>query len=214
MLDRLTSLEEQLDRFSIVAAKLDELQANQASCLARIEELEAKVADLQTSPSAANVSRSGNDWETVRSITREEVELEARRNNVVLSGIAEVENVSCVSLDRDILPNGVLLLDAQRLGSHVDGPSNLPIGRLVGRFANCAAQSANYPGICLICKLSQPISFHNMKFSNVGRQQFEILTIVMSVNTFHGRRLPVMFVSCHNLCRISSFSTRYFGRNH
>ena len=76
--------------------------------------------------------------------------------------------------------------------------------RLVSRFANCAAQSANYPGICLICKLCQPISFHNMNVSNVGRQQSEILTIVISVNMFHGRRLPVMLVSCHNLCRISS----------
>ena len=83
-----------------------------------------------------------------------------------------------------------------------------------GQSANCAAQSAIYPEICLICKLSQPISIHNMKVSNIGRQKSEILTIVMSVNIFHGRRLPVMFASCHNLCRISSFNTRYFGRNH
>ena len=93
------------------------------------------------------------------------------------------------------------------------GQANLPIGRLVSRFANCAAQSANFPGICLIFKLCQPISFHK-KVSNVGRQQSEILTIVMSVNIFHGRRLPVILVSCHNLCRISSFNTRYFSRNH
>ena len=88
------------------------------------------------------------------------------------------------------------------------GQANLPIGRLVVRFANCAAQSANYPGICLICKLSQLISIHNMKVSNVVRQRSEILTIVMSVNIFHGRQLPVMLVSCHNLCRISSFNTK------
>ena len=137
------TVEEQLDRFSIVAAKLDELQANQASCRARIEEREAKVAG--TLPSAANVPRSGNDCETVRSITREEVELEARRNNAVLSGIAEVENVSCVSLDRDILPDGVLLLDAQRHGSHVDGKSNLAIWLI------CKLR-------CTICQLSRNLS--------------------------------------------------------
>ena len=97
---------------------------------------------------------------------------------------------------------------------HLTGQANMPIGRLVSPFANCAAQSANYPGICLICKLCQPMSFHNMKVSNVGRQQSEILTIVISVNIFHGRRLLVMLVSCHNLCRISSFVTRYFSRSH
>ena len=107
-------------------------------------------------------------------------------------------------------------LDSQIAWNIYFVPSNLPIWqifKLVSRFANCAAQSANYPVICLICKLCQPISFHNMKVSNAGGQQSEILTVVISVNIFHGRRLLVMLVSCHNLCRISSFNTRYFGRN-
>ena len=89
-----------------------------------------------------------------------------------------------------------------------------PICQLVSRFANCSAQSAYYPGICLICKLCQPISFHNMKLSNVGRQQSKILTIVISVTIFHKRQLLLMLVSCHSLCRISTFSTRYFSRSH
>ena len=78
-----------------------------------------------------------------------------------------------------------------------------------GRFANCAAQSANYPEISLVCKLCQPIWFHNMKVSNSSRQQSKILAVVISVNIFHGRRLPVMLVLCHKLYRISSFNTRY-----
>ena len=80
------------------------------------------------------------------------------------------------------------------------------------QFANWSADLQI--GICPICKLCQPISFHDMKVSNVGRQQSEILTIVISVNIIHGRRLPVMLVLCHNLCRLSSFNTRYFSRNH
>ena len=89
-----------------------------------------------------------------------------------------------------------------------------PICQLVSRFANGAAQSAYYPGICLICKLCQPISFHNMKLSNVGRQQSKILTIVISVTIFHKRQLLLMLVSCHSLCRISTFNTRYFSGSH
>ena len=66
----------------------------------------------------------------------------------------------------------------------------------------------NYPGICLICNMCQPISFHSMKISNTGRQQSEILTIVLYVNISRKSQL----VSCHSLCRISTFSPRYFNR--
>ena len=86
-----------------------------------------------------------------------------------------------------------------------------------GQFANCAAQSAIQEiRICLVCKLCQSISFHNVKTSNVGRQQSEVLTIDISMNTFRKRQLPLkalMLVSCHNLCRTSTFNTRYFSRN-
>ena len=45
-----------------------------------------------------------------------------------------------------------------------------------------------YPEICrrllvsVICKSRQPISFHNMKVTTIGRHPPEILTIVKSVN--------------------------------
>ena len=48
-----------------------------------------------------------------------------------------------------------------------------------------------------------------MKSSNVGRHKSEILTIVLSVNIFHERQLPLMLVSRHNLWRISIFNMRY-----
>ena len=127
MLDRLKAVEEQLDRFSNLSSTPDELKAHQESCLNRIEELEAKVADLQpaaSNPATAAASNSAssklNEWEAVKKITREEVELEIRRNNVVLSGISEMNDVSCESLVRNVLPDGVKLLDAQRLGSLAD----------------------------------------------------------------------------------------------
>ena len=84
-----------------------------------------------------------------------------------------------------------------------------------------AAQSANYPGICLICKLCQPISFYNMKISNVWRRQSGILTIVVSqilkcqaaylchitISTsnkfmFHPKRFPA--ISSGNIFMVSS----------
>ena len=43
------------------------------------------------------------------------------------------------------------------------GQANLPIGRLASQFANCTAQSANFPGTCLICKSCQPISLQHNK---------------------------------------------------
>ena len=63
--------------------------------------------------------------------------------------------------------------------------ANLQIGQVGSRFANCAAQYSRYSEIYLICNFCQPISFHNMTVSIVGRQESETLTIVISVNIFH-----------------------------
>ena len=51
-----------------------------------------------------------------------------------------------------------------------------------------------------------------MKLSRVGRQQSEILTIFISVNILHKRWFSLMLVSCHNVCQISSFNTRYLKK--
>ena len=94
-----------------------------------------------------------------------------------------------------------------------------------GQFAN---RQIGQPTICklrcTICQLSRNLSYlqivptnfisQHEKMTNVGRQQSGVLSIVISVNIFHKRRLPLMLVLCHNLCRVSSFNKRHFIRNH
>ena len=92
--------------------------------------------------------------------------------------------------------------------------ANLQIGQPICKLRCTVCQLPRNLYNYIICKLCQQISFHSKKAFNVGRQQSKILTIVISVNIFHGKLLPVMIISCHSLCGISSFNTRYLSRNH
>ena len=77
-----------------------------------------------------------------------------------------------------------------------------PICKLVCRFANCAVQSAFFPETSLICKLSQSISFHNMKFSVMLADSNPKSCPQSYLWIFFHKRLLLMLVSCRNLCRM------------
>ena len=57
-----------------------------------------------------------NSWRTVKNVDREEVQMDARRSNVVLSGIVEDNSEDITTIVKSILPEGVLVLEAQRIG--------------------------------------------------------------------------------------------------
>ena len=57
-----------------------------------------------------------NGWQTAKNVVREDVQMDARCNNVVLSGIVENNSKDITTIVKNILPEGVLVLEAQWIG--------------------------------------------------------------------------------------------------
>ena len=117
--DRLVQIEECLGAVGVLSDSLAALQAAHEDCICRITALEKEVTKLSEveRPAHRDNFEPGERWEEVRRITRAEIDVEARRNNAVLSGLAEDEGENLEAVVKASLPaiaDEVLL--AKRLG--------------------------------------------------------------------------------------------------
>ena len=108
--DRLLGVEDQLGAVTALAHSLEALKDAVEDCQRRVEALESKLKSSENHHHAFSLE---SDWEEVRHVTREEVQLEARKNNVLLSGMPIEEGENVEAFLRSLLPTFLMKLSPQ-----------------------------------------------------------------------------------------------------
>ena len=148
--ERFCKLEAQLESVHALAESLASVKESYEDCRHRLEILEEKFealidrhcTDVEKRSQAASAGKDGyggrstavrskslsgqqdddDVWETVHRITRNEVQREARRDNVVVSGLAEMEDEDPEQIVGDLVPDcRRYILEAKRIGKKRNG---------------------------------------------------------------------------------------------